>query len=233
MAMYAIGILPLINQLQSTDAKQVWFANDTHGWWQPWTASWVVGAAEQPWPHIWIVCQSQQNMADHERETSANSNTEISEYRSEHHHWRKETPWSCSWLEILCCKLPTEAEQVEGMDIFHPETCIHCQNPTTCCLLHFHTWLSKQVDILPSHAPSLKPQTYCSPSKKQSTSTSSLHALTGRSCATTSKRDLFTLLTRLGGLGLTKPTETAANEFYLFSESHCSSSHSHFPATAS
>ena len=90
MAMYAIGILPLINQLQSTDAKQVWFADDTHGWWQPWTASWVVGGAEQPWPHIWIVCQSQQNMADHERETSVNSNTEISEYRSEHHHWLKE-----------------------------------------------------------------------------------------------------------------------------------------------
>ena len=41
MAMYAIGILPLINQLQSTDAIQVWFANDAtaggrleqlHGW---------------------------------------------------------------------------------------------------------------------------------------------------------------------------------------------------------
>ena len=36
-------------------------------------------------------------------------------------------------------------------------------------------------------------------------------ALTRRSCATTAKRDLFTLLTRLGGLGLTKPMETAAN----------------------
>ena len=39
------------------------------------------------------------------------------------------------------------------MDIFHPEACIHCQNPTTCCLLCFHTWLSKQVDILPPHHP--------------------------------------------------------------------------------
>ena len=25
--------------------------------------------------------------------------------------------------------------------------------PCTCCLLRFHTWLSKQVDILPSHHP--------------------------------------------------------------------------------
>lgn len=42
MAMYAIGILPLINQLKSIDAKQVWFADDAtagghiqqiHEWW--------------------------------------------------------------------------------------------------------------------------------------------------------------------------------------------------------
>ena len=42
MAMYAVGILPLINQLQSSDANQVWFADDAtaggcleqlHEWW--------------------------------------------------------------------------------------------------------------------------------------------------------------------------------------------------------
>jgi len=106
MAMYAVGILPLINQLQSSDANQVWFADDaTAGGCLEQLHEWWVKLNNLGPPFGYFPNPSKTCMADRERETSVNSNTEISEYRSEHYR-RNETPWNCSWLEILCCKLP-------------------------------------------------------------------------------------------------------------------------------
>ena len=170
MAMYAVGILPLINQLQSSDANQVWFADDAtaggcleqlHEWWVKLNN---LGPPFGYFPNpskTWLIVKEKHLSTATQRFLNTGVNI------------TKGTRHLGTALGSRSFVVSYPTEQVEGMDIFHPEACIHCQNPTTCCLFRFHTWLSKQVDILPPHHPWNLRHTPA-PSKKQSTSTSSL-----------------------------------------------------------
>lgn len=224
--MSAIGILPLINQLKSTDAKQAWFVDDAtagghleqlHEWWVK------VNNLGPTFRYFINVNPSKTWLIAWEGETPANSNTKIHENWSEHKErdtlellmvWGpllQATYWA-SWRNGL---LPFRSSHPLPWPKHHAA--------------YSSSWPSKQVDILSQHHPwnlrlttapwgSIQPPFHsCSDWK--------------RLCHWCWERPLCSSYPSRWP----RPYETNRNSclwIHLFSESHCSSLHPHSLAIA-
>ena len=66
MVMYALALVPLVDQLQGI-CKQVWFADDGTGARQAWCSAQVVGHATEEGTSLRILSQTEQNVAHSQR----------------------------------------------------------------------------------------------------------------------------------------------------------------------
>ena len=170
MPMYAIGILPLINQLQSTDAKQVWFADDTmaggcleqlHEWWVKLNnLGTALGYFVNP-SKTWLIVKEEHLSTAAERflNTRVNITTEGKRHLGA-------ALGSRSFVVSY-----TQDKVKEWASSIQKLASIATTQPHAAYSAFTHGLASKGHTF---SALSLKSQTYCSPSKKPSTSTSSL-----------------------------------------------------------
>ena len=175
--MYAIGILPLINQLKSTIAKQVWIAGDA-------TAS-----ARLHHLHIWW--------------------TKLNELGPAYGYFAN---CKTTWLIVKEKYLPIAMELFSdsGVNITnegkrHLGAAIGSRSFVESYMQNKVKEWSSAIHKLAATAKTLE-------------GTIRLHlipALTGRESVSDIERDLFSIPTRLGGLGIIKPMETAERCLFM------------------
>ena len=208
MAMYAIGILPLINQLQSTDAKQVWFADDAtasgrleqlHEWWVKLNnLGPAFGYFANP-SKTWLIVKEKHLSTATERflNTGVNITTEGKRHLGAALGSRS---FVVSYIQDKVKEWTSSIQKLASIATTQPHA---AYSAFTHGLASKWTYFLRTI---PEISDLLQPL-------EEAINLHFIPALTGKGCVTTAERDLFALPTRLGSLGLTKPTDTAAHEF--------------------
>ena len=208
MAMYAIGILPLINQLKSTTAKQVWFADDAtasgrlHHLRNWWTKLNELGPAYGYFANskkTWLIVKEKNlPMA---MELFSDSGVNITTEGKRHLGAAIGTrPFVESYMQNKVKEWSSAIHKLAATAKTQPHA---AYSAFTHGLVSKWTYFARTI---PDISDLLEPLE----------GVIRLHlipALTGRECVSDIERDLFSLPIRLGGLGIIKPMETAALEF--------------------
>ena len=208
MSLYAISIQPLITRLQvSSAAKQCWFADDATAcgtlenvkiWWEELMAS---GPALGYYPNAkkcWLITKP-------EKEESAReifNNTAINVTCEGHKHLGAALGSRAYLEEYVGEKVKDWVSQVTKLAEFAVTYPQASYAAFVFGLRHKWTYFLR---TLPDIAELLEPL-------ERAIAATLIPALTERS-VTTEERDLLMLPVRMGGLGITKPTEVASTEF--------------------
>ena len=154
MAMYAIGILPLIQQLSASPATQAWFADDaTAGGHIQHLHEWCMDKTAQLRAILWLLCQPSHEpcLAHRERRAPTICINDICKHRCQHHHKWKASSGCRPGLHVICRKLCMVQGQPVGR---HSEEVIfYCPHSATRCLLRPHPWPCQQMELLDAHHP--------------------------------------------------------------------------------
>jgi len=208
MAMYAIGILPLIDQIKTTGIKQVWFADDAtagghlqqlHEWWTKLNRLGPAFGYLANSKKSWLIVKEQH--LPRAKEMFANTGVNITTEGKRHlgaalgsrsfvvsYMQDKVKEWTSSIMTLAT---------------------IAKTQPHAAYSAFTHGLASKWTYFLrtiPDISDLLLPL-------EEAINLFFIPALTGRDSISEVERELFALPTRLGGLGLTKPTEMAELEY--------------------
>ena len=147
--MYAIGILPLVHQLQSNNTKQTWFADDAtaggrvhhlHHWWSKLCD---VGPSFGYIPNpgkTWLIVKD-----DHlSRATELFVDTSVNITMEGKRHLGA----ALGPRPFLRRYVEAKSEQMVSL---HSQPFRYCQNPTTCRIHSIYSWPVQQMDISLPH----------------------------------------------------------------------------------
>ena len=208
MAMYAIGILPLVHQLQSDNTKQTWFADDAaaggrvhhlHHWWSKLCD---VGPSYGYFANpgkTWLIVKD-----DHlPRATELFADTGVNITTEGKRHL------GAALGPRPFVRRYVEAKVNKRVASIHSLSDIARTQPHAAYAAFTHGLSSKWTYLLrtvPDIADLLQPLEDAIRSKF-------IPALTGRDCVNDAERDLFALPARLGGLSLNNPVMSCNHEF--------------------
>ena len=208
IAMYAIGILPLINHLQSEDVQQVWFADDAtaggklhqlHTWWcKLHNTGPPFGYYANP-NKTWLIVKDKYLPIAKELFSDTGVNI-TAEGKLHLGAALGAEPFVSTYVQNKVEKWTTQIKHLSQIAKTQPHA---AYSAFTHGLSSKWTYLLRTI---PNIADLLQPL-------EQAIRCNFIPAITGRVEVSDAERDLLALPTRLGGLGLINPAEVSHHEF--------------------